>query len=293
MLRILRCVVLSAAVAASLSASTVLTCSFNGGPFSGAGCYNSPALFTTSSTDWLAALGAANQPAHTVASGPWQFTDTNGVTVGLTTGPALGATDTLLRADNFTRYFDSGTGTWRPYNAPGSPYIAYAAVQSFFDAPPDVGAGFPGDHLVSTNGQPGPLEIQFSQGINGVMFRISTPTSTDVVATIAAYSQANPTAFDTPISTYSINATNAAGTCVSLGNNPPVPCNVAPYIGIEGIPGNIRSVVISTPDNAGMYIGSLYLDYDSTGIPEPGTFALFGGALIALVAAVRHRACCR
>ena len=168
----------------------------------------------------------------------------------------------------------------------------YHIAQSFFDAPPDSGAGIPGDHLLSYENNAGkPLEMQFSQGINGIMFRISTPTTMDVDATIKAYTQMNPGVNDTPIMTYSIHATNSGGTCATLANNPPQPCNTAQYLGIEGLPANIKSVVISSPDMAGFYIGTLYFDTSALGeVPEPATFILLGGALVGIVAVSRHRA---
>jgi hypothetical protein len=53
---------------------------------------------------------------------------------------------------------------------------------------------------------------------------------------------------------------NASGSCSTLANSPPVPCNLAPYIGVKGGNGNIRSIVISTTDTAGLLIDTLYLD---------------------------------
>jgi hypothetical protein len=285
------------ACATRLSAVPVLTCSTNGGPFTSVGCYTSPSfstLGTLESVDWQTALGPANQPAYnTTLNGPWTYTTPEGLTIGLTRGPGYqGTSDTLLRVDNFYRFFDNSTGTWRPFNCPtyicvGNPYGSYNTYMGKFDAPPDAGAGLPGDHLVSTNGNRGPLEIQFSEGIGGVKFRISTPTTGDVNATIAAYSVQNPTQFDTPIMTYTIKAVNAAGLCATLDNGfaAPQPCNVAPFLGIEGRPGDIRSVAISTTDNGGLYISSLYIDE----VPEPGTLALFGSALVGLGVAARRR----
>src|SRR5436190_3090778 len=176
-------ILLFSALAGSLPAATVLTCSFNGNAFTSAGCYTSPTFFTTDSSDWLSALGAANQsPYYLGTAGTKTFTTGGGLTVGIAEGPGYaGGIDDLLRVDNFEKYFDSGTNTWRDYNASGSPYMNYHIAQSFFDAPPDSGAGIPGDHLLSYENNAGkPLEMQFSQGINGIMFRISTPTSADV-----------------------------------------------------------------------------------------------------------------
>ena len=124
------------------------------------------------------------------------------------------------------------------------------------------------------------------------MFRISTPTTGDVNATINAYAVAHPTALDTPIMTYRINATQSAGLCSGLANgiNAPTPCNTAPWIGIENGNGQIRSVIVNSADNA-TYIGNFYLDDGLFGAdaPEPGTFVLFGSAFAGLVVAAKRR----
>jgi hypothetical protein len=190
-----------------------------------------------------------------------------------------GGTQKLFRTDNFGMYFDQVSGQWKSYNSFGSPYANYNSYMGMFNAPPNAGAGSPGDHLIGSLSGLGAIELQFDRGIDGIMFRISTPTSGDVNATINAYAVANPTNLDTPIMTYRINATNAAGLCNSLAISftTPVPCNVAPWIGVEGGNGQIRSVIVSSTDTA-TYIGDLYFQ-DFSDAPEPGTLVLLGSAL--------------
>ena len=55
-----------------------------------------------------------------------------------------------------------------------------------------------------------------------------------------------------------------------------------------GMNGNIRSLVISSTDTAGLLIDTLYLD-DGTGVPEPGTLGLLGGAVTLLGVLVRRQ----
>ena len=286
------------------SATSVLTCNFNGangGSLSSNGCYggtNNPLSFSAfESLDWQTGLGLANQAAYNpITSGAWNATTSSLLTVGATLPyDYQGTADTLLRTDNFYRYYDSGTGLWKSYLASGSPYQNYQHYQGMFDAPDTpaeaAGSGAPGDHLLSTSGGAGGLELDFNRGISGVMFRISTPTTGDVNAVLRVYSVAHPTALDAPIYTYTIKATNAAGLCAGLNLGTPVPCNLAPYIGVDGLNGQIRSVIVSsTGDTGGVYIGGLYLDdLGSPDAPEPGTAVMFAGALALFGAIARKR----
>jgi hypothetical protein len=295
MRRVWQFILLVGGLAGSVSATSILTCNFNGangGALQSTGCYggtSSPLTFNTLETvDWQTALGTADQ-----TGAPYTYTTP---TQNLGIALSVPAGDSLLRADNFYRYYDTNTGLWKAYNATGSPYAAYNIYEGMFNAqstnPSNPAIGSPGDHLLGTNGSTAPLTINFDRGISGVEFRISTPTTGDVNATLYAYSVTNPTAGDTPLFSYTINATNAAGLCAGLESRPPHPCNTAPYIGIDGGNGQIRSVVVSTTDTAGMYIDSLFLDDaqpTGTDSPEPATFVLFGGALAGLAVIARRK----
>jgi hypothetical protein len=293
----LKYIVLLAGLAGSLSANSVLSCSLNGGAFTTTGCYSLATFSFTESLDWANAYGSADTATnpnaiYDTSNGPWNAITGNGVTVGATLGPGYTGTQaTIARYDNFQMV--SVDGTWQP--APFAGYSTYNLYSGMFDAQPDPGAGSPGDHLLFTNHGAGPLELDFSQGISGALFRISTPTSGDTVATVSAYAVAHPTALDVPIITYTIRATNASGSCATLASGPPVPCNLAPYIGIEGGNLNILSLVISTTDPAGLLIDTLYLDESgaSTEVPEPGTFGYFSAALVLGVVVRRYQHRCR
>jgi hypothetical protein len=279
MLKTFKYMLLLAGLAGSLSANSVLTCSQNGGPFVSTGCYSLATFSFTESLDWANAYGSADTATNPNAvfdttHGPWNAITDNGITVGATLGPGnTGGQTTLARYDNYQMVQVGGVWQYAAFAG----YGTYNLAAGMFDAQPDGGAGSPGDHLLTTNNGPGPLQLDFSQGISGALFRISTPTSGDTVATVAAYAVAHPTALDIPIMTYTIRATNASGVCTSLFSGPPVPCNIAPYIGVQGGNGNIRSIVISTPDMAGLLIDTLYLDESGGigGVPEPGTFGFF------------------
>ena len=279
-----RLLILLVLLAATLAGNSVLTCSYDGGAFGSSGCLSLSTFHVTDSLDWAAAYGSAdtavnpNEVYNPVANGPWSAVTAGGLAVGATLAYNYsGIQTTLARVDNFQMVYDGG---WQ--FAPFDGYSTWALYSGMFDAASVPGAPAPGDHLLYTNHGEGPLELTFGSDISGALFRISTPTSGDVTATIAAYSVANPTALDTPIMTYSIIATNAAGSCATLIGAPPAPCNLAPYIGFDGLLG-VRSLVVSTTDSAGLLIDTLFVDGSEQAVPEPGTWRLFGGTLILLL----------
>jgi len=275
MLTFIRWLAVTGILAGSLSANSVLSCSYNGGPFVSTGCRSLATFSFTESLDWANAYGSAdrNDPNQyaifDTSNGPWISNPTgNGITVGASFGPGNIGNTSLARYDNFEMVLEGSQ--WQFALLDG--YATYNLSFAKFGA---------GDNLLTTNNGSGPLELTFSQGISGAMFRVSTPTSGDTVATIAAYAVDHPTLLDTPIMTYTVQATNASGPCYTLFQSPPVPCDQAPYIGVQGGNGNIRSIVITTPDTAGLMIDTLYLDeYVSTGVPEPGTFSIIGAVAV-------------
>lgn len=281
-----RALLLALITIGTLPAATVLTCGFNGA-LSDVGCYSFPTFSFNETLDWQTAYGDANGTHATTydpVTGPWIAPATaSGLLLGATFGPAYSGTDLISRVDNFAKVA-VGDGFKLASREPG--YADWQTYAGTFGAAPDLGAGSPGDHLLNTSGGVGALELQFNRGISGALFRISTPTSGDVNATVAAYGVLNPTALDTPLMRYTINAhanggPTPGGTCATLSDPAlitPIPCNNAPYIGIQTGAYNIRSLVISTPDGAGgLYIDTLYLsDASDPSVPEPSTFALTG-----------------
>lgn len=292
-----RAILLTLIMVAALPASTVLTCGFNGDALSGAGCYSFPSFSFTESIDWETAYGTANQaplaaggPANSttydpVAAGsPWIAPATSsGLVVGATFGSSYSGSSVISRVDNFAKVI---VGDGFKLASREAEYAAWQTYAGTFGAASDLSATSPGDHLLGTASGVGGFELQFNRGVSGVMFRISTPTSGDVNATVAAYGMLNPTALDTPLMRYTINAhansgPTPGGTCATLFDPAlimPIPCNNAPYIGLQTGANNIRSLVISTPDGAGgLYIDTLYLSeaFDPS-VPEPSTFALTG-----------------
>src|SRR5258708_7781448 len=80
MRRILRYILLTGGLAGSLSATSVLSCGFNGGALSTSGCYSLPTFSFTESLDWAAAYGSADTVANPnavydpITNGPWNAT---------------------------------------------------------------------------------------------------------------------------------------------------------------------------------------------------------------------------
>ncbi len=293
-----RALLLALIIMGTLPAATVLTCGFNGGALSGVGCYSFPTFSFTEYLDWQTAYGDANGIHATTynsvtAGSPWIAPATaSGLVVGATFGPGYSGTDLISRVDNFGKV--SIGGGWKLATlVPG--YNAWQTYAGTFDTPPNAGTAFPGDHLLSTSGGVGAIELQFNRGISGALFRISTPSSGDVNATVAAYSMKNPTAFDKPLVRYTINAYATGGTfapggpCSTLFDDSitPIPCNNAPYIGIQTGAYNIQSLVISTPDVNGLFIDTLYFSDVLEPAPEPTTFALT--AIVGIVAVLGRR----
>ena len=128
----------------------------------------------------------------------------------------------------------------------------------------------------------GPLLIQFSLPINSVGFYISSKNDFGVDATIKAYNVLNPTTSDIPILSYRVTDTAGGGAnCAGLSQEPPVPCNDAPFLAIDAMSSQFMSIVISTTDTNGFYIDQMYLGAAEE-VPEPASGLLIGGGILLL-----------
>ena len=89
----LRLLAVTGILVGSLSANSVLSCSYNGGPFVSTGCQSLATFSFTESLDWANAYGSADTAGNPNAifdtlNGPWISTPTtNGITVGASFGP--------------------------------------------------------------------------------------------------------------------------------------------------------------------------------------------------------------
>ncbi len=252
------------------------------------------ATFSSSATDFLdwGALGSSllnTYDPSANSNNPWQAVSNGGMTVGLNIGPGFSGNSTLERVDNGFLY-NSG-GSWIPI-----PVTLASRFDGHFNSVPNAGSGTPyGDHLVGFNRAQGPLLIQFSSPIASIGFNISTKVTFAVDATVRAYSVANPTSSDIPILSYRVTDTGgggAAGSCPGLYQTPPVPCNDAPFLAVESSTAQIRSVVISSTDDRGFYIDSLFIGAEGPStVPEPAAGLLIGGGLLAFgIVSQKYRA---
>ena len=278
----------------NLNASNLIACydGVNGDPnvLRAAPCANQVS-FSNLATDFLdwGALGSSQANTYDPSANsnnPWQAVSNGGITVGLNIGPGFTGNSTLIRVDNGFLYFNGSF--WTPI-----PVALASMFQGHFDSIPDAQSGTPyGDHLVGFNSAQGPLLIQFSGPLMSVGFNISSKVLLGVDATVKAYSVLNPTSSDIPILSYRVTDTGgggASGSCPGLYQSPPVPCNDAPFLGIESASAQIRSILISSTDDRGFYIDSLYLGTEQ--VPEPAAVLLIGGGLLLLgVVSRKYRA---
>jgi hypothetical protein len=309
----------------------IYQCSFNAGAFTTTGCYSTTAFTSTNDfLDWGApapnGFGAATSLAtHDITSSPWTTSSNNGaVTVGVSqnSNPSPG---TVERVDNFTVIPD-GAGGWTNSGFPVSSYDGrFNSLTN--PLPPPVNSTqynsaltpYYGDHLIGYQSSIGnSILLTFSQPVYAVGFRISSRSNTQTTlqspgnlvqdVRVAAYNTMSPGLATAPYLSYELQDPTGFGTCSTstpgrLQPNP-IPCNDAPYIGIDSssalftsaplqsLPSSpwISSVVISSADLNGFFIDELFiqdvdpnggtgLPGDGGGAPEPATTVLMAGGL--------------
>jgi hypothetical protein len=241
---------------------------------------NFSTLAPNDSLDWSNLGSAATGPlgvsnTWNTSLGPWNAMTSGGITAGLTKGPGFTGGPTLGRVDNGFLYFN-GTA-WTQINAS----TQASMFGGHFDSIPDSTAGTPfGDHLVGFQAAQGPLLINFSMPINSVGFYISTKNSSTVDATIKAYDVLNPTTSTVPVLSYRVTDTAGGGAnCAGLSLKPPVPCNDAPFLAIDALSNQFKSIVISTTDTNGFYIDQMYIAAAEE-VPEPASALLIAGGIV-------------
>jgi len=316
-------------IALPANASSLYQCSFNAGAFTVAGCYSSTAFVTTNDfLDWGAPVanggfGIAVNNQKTLANGTDTWNGTAYVNTGLgvqvgISPPTFTAGVTLQRADDAALVVDSFG------NVTGSLPIPFTSYVGDFSAPPlastqsTTGQGtYYGDHLMGLVSSSSPLVITFTGGpVYAVGFRISARSNAQSIPgsgePSGSYAQGQNaqdvivTAYHgtTAVMSYELQDYLGFGTCNALSNTDPVvPCNTAPYIGIDtndtthfGTTGYsagwITSIQINSVDPNGFYIDQLQIQDQApvVGAPEPGTTVLIGSGLILAAMLARKRA---
>jgi hypothetical protein len=278
-------------VSGVLGAAGITSCMFDGSlPSQNADpCYQAGTFFTTPlalapvTLDWGTAFGKADIPNSLSAS---LTTNIAGVTVGVSVDPDF----TLRRVDNEVFVWDPNIGAWvTPEGSGDSNIHADNTYDGHFNAPGSSAQTGDGAHLLDMNGA-GSYMLTFNRGINSAGLLLSSESAafdSNFDATIQAYGQAGSLGGVGPLlATYRISTTGVGGQCDSLNNNPPVPCNDAPFIGIRA-PGNIDSpqiykIVISATSGVGnvesLALGSL--QFAELAAPEPSAIFLCGAGLV-------------
>jgi hypothetical protein len=271
-----------------LHASVVIDCS--GDKTAVNSCYASNLPNFTTQLDW-AVFGT---PDGTIHNGVWTANNVlPGTSVSVTT-QGTGATEGLRLANNYGSVFSNGSWQLAQNGPPTQSY----SFPGHFDAPPNTGLtsavapGDPGDHLIglALDGSsifPG-MVVNFSSGVSEAGFRASSAFDANFQLRVQLFTGMGGTGTLLRDSTFSFNG--SGGICNSLFvtvSNPPSPCNDAPFIAALNYNQGIQSMVISSSDTRGFYVGNLWIGNSNIVIgeaPEPSAIILSGCGIALLVA---------
>src|SRR5215813_40093 len=101
MLTFIRWLAVTGILVGSLPANSVLSCSYNGGPFVSTGCRSLSTFSFTESLDWANAYGSADTAINpntvfNTSAGDWNALTGNGLTVGASLGPSYSGVQSTL-----------------------------------------------------------------------------------------------------------------------------------------------------------------------------------------------------
>ena len=276
-------------------ANGIVGCSLNGNSMNLNQCYSPNTFFTNPLTlDWGTAFGQANQTNDNPHSGTWS-TNLAGVPIDVSIGSDFVGTGSpqLLRLNNEVLVWNGSS--WQPpqFLPTSDPSHADFTTDGHFYAPGPAPQSGDGAHLLGINNGTGSMVINFGQGVTeaGLLLSVSdTGFNTNFDATIRAYDHNNVL-----LATYVINTQGVGSECAGMSQNPPQPCNDAPFIGIKSLTtGQIFKIVISatTPGPNGtpetLLLDSLQFQELQNGVPEPAVISLCGGGLV-LIGLLRRR----
>ena len=280
-----------------LYANGIIGCTLNSQSLSLNQCYSANTFFSNPLTvDWGTAFGQANAPSlnpQNQSAAPWTTTIA-GVTVGVSVGSDYSGTGTpsLMRVNNEVYVWNGSSWVFPGFLPTSNPNHADFTYDGHFNAPGPTGVAGDGAHLLTLNGNnvTGSFVINLSQGATAAGLRLSSVGfgfNQDFGATIRAYDNASNL-----LATYHIDTQGVGAECATIGNNPPTPCNDAPFIGIKA-PGPLSSqliykLVISANNSAGGAQGLFMDSFQFDEVPEPGVIVLCGTGL-ALIGFWRRR----
>lgn len=272
-----------------LNASGVIACSGDAAAVNS--CYTSHLPSFTTQLDW-AIVGTPNGSLYT---GVWTANDVlpSGLDVTASGQNLAGSNEGIRLAYNLGRVFYAGA--WTPASSTPSPgyyHPGHFPQTSNPAADIDIIKADPATHLLGlaldgTAQTTESLLLNFSSGFDNLGFFAAGQHDAAFSLRVQVFAGLGGSGLSLADSTFVFPG--GGGTCASMMNSPPTGCNDAPFIFASAFANTAGSVVISSTDNRGFYIGNLYL-YDGPieGVPEPGSMILFGGG-IAVIAAGRKR----
>jgi hypothetical protein len=209
--------------------------------------------------------------------------------VGVNAGPGFSGSALLLETFESGRVYNTGGANWAKLTS-----VGIRAFEGHFNSSSDpLSPTTAGDYVMGFAAAAGPMQLSFDSPIGALGFYISTrsgfPSTTNpgtrpVDATIRAYTL-DPLLGGVPILSYRVTDTGGGGMCASLNTvtGQPIPCNDAPFIGINGGGQLFNYITITTTDSTGFFISSLAIEE----VPEPAPGFLIGGGVLLLAMASR------
>ena len=276
--RILICIAALAAASGAAQASTVIACN-TGAMDASNSCFTSH-LATFS--DQLLWSGLSTSASSFSASpfGPGEYNATWYDSADGANFQVVGSS--LIQADNYTLAMTGAgwqnIGHFGPYSFSGN-----------FDSAPDTGVTTSGVGLVlNSYGEQllgsfnaGSFLVKSDTALSSFGFRIAAITSAAFDVTITLF-DGNGNQIGSPLIESGLTG---GGNCATLGQNPPVPCNTAPFLYVSTT-GNVASFSIATSDPTGFYMDGLDFNTD---VPEPASLAITSGGLLTLAYFIRRK----
>lgn len=265
-----------------LFASGVIACSGEAAAVNS--CYTSHLPTFTTQLDW-AIVGTPNGALHT---GVWTANHllVSGLEVSVQGQNLAPVNEGLRLAYNIGRVFYGGE--WTPAGMTPSPgYFHPGHFQQTSNPNADIEAikANPAVHLLGLaldgNLTNQALLLDFSSGFDNLGFFASALTDADFSLRVQIFAGAGGTGASLADTTFNFNG--SGGMCSSMTNSPPTGCNNAPFIYASAFGNSALSVVLSSSDSRGFYIGNLYLADGSAHLPEPGPMILSAFGLAVLV----------
>jgi hypothetical protein len=133
------------------------------------------------------------------------------------------------------------------------------------------------------------LILNFSSGFDNLGFFAAAQHATDYSLRVQVFAGAFGSGLS--LGDFTFDLTGSGGTCASMNAVPPTGCNDAPFIFASAFGNGAHSVVLSSNDVRGLYIGNLHI-FDGSApnaVPEPASVILSGCGIALLLVSRRLR----